>query len=360
MIANAYLADPEKFTEMISDLSSQQLEHISRGIAYALYNTNRARFAVEAVETDDPAAQAAAQMIYDQCRNRENRNIDVFFSTTTQNTATTYAAGGLISPITGPTITIGATTADVSNPIQCTVRFTTDTVATNNEVYTIRTYKRMGDTIHLASVSYATVAAFSNVAFASYQVAFSATGVYTLYAEVYHSTGSLVATTADTESITVSGRWHITVELPENRELFGILSLYNASGTLIHTCICLGLSDTGADPSVFGGNTPTGECTGYLAGPDANTYSYGPYKVIILIPQSGQIKELYDRGDRSGIVIHGGDPADVGVTTYPLRPTNGCIRITNADQLTIQTSIEALIVDHHYQVGNVSITEVSS
>lgn len=41
----------------------------------------------------------------------------------------------------------------------------------------------------------------------------------------------------------------------------------------------------------------------------------------------------------SGIWIHGGDPAPTsskGLPRYPLRPTYGCVRVTNGDQLVIQ------------------------
>lgn len=72
------------------------------------------------------------------------------------------------------------------------------------------------------------------------------------------------------------------------------------------------------------------------------------------------MKELKDAGTRDGFLIHGGDAAAVGGSWYPLRPTLGCIRITNADQLVLETEIEEMMDNYHYVIGNISITEVAS
>lgn len=84
--------------------------------------------------------------------------------------------------------------------------------------------------------------------------------------------------------------------------------------------------------------------------------SYGPYKVIMLTPVSGDIKDFTNR---SGIWIHGGDPCSYpSASWYPLRPTYGCIRVSNADQLSLQTHIETLIANsNHKAQGTVSIVE---
>lgn len=62
---------------------------------------------------------------------------------------------------------------------------------------------------------------------------------------------------------------------------------------------------------------------------------------------------------RSGIWIHGGDPASSGSSTYPLRPTYGCVRITNAHQNTMVTKITSLTssTGYHDTTGKISIVE---
>ena len=58
-------------------------------------------------------------------------------------------------------------------------------------------------------------------------------------------------------------------------------------------------------------------------------------KYVATTPKSGV---AFD-SKRSGIWIHGGDPAPTSsknLPRYPLRPTYGCVRVTNGDQLTIQ------------------------
>ena len=59
---------------------------------------------------------------------------------------------------------------------------------------------------------------------------------------------------------------------------------------------------------------------------------------------------------RSGIWIHGGDPStDPSATWYPLRPTYGCVRISNSDQNSLQNKINNLISNYHYNTGKIHI-----
>ena len=156
--------------------------------------------------------------------------------------------------------------------------------------------------------------------------------------------------------------WEIYVWLYQHREAHNnrddngvMLQLWGADGTLALTIHdVLGRSVSGDSPLEYHGNTSTGDYTGYLAGPHTNTYSYGPYKYIYTEGVSGQIIE----SGRSGIWIHGGDPAtDSSKPWYPLRPTNGCVRITNDDQHTLQVEIEEAIADGSPKTGSIKIRE---
>lgn len=134
---------------------------------------------------------------------------------------------------------------------------------------------------------------------------------------------------------TQSSTWRISVALPTNRNYKGTLEIYSSSGARLLSCACLGLAEGNGSMSQYKGNTPTGVYDAWLAGPHSNTTSYGPYKYVATTPKSGV---AFD-SKRSGIWIHGGDPAPTSsknLPRYPLRPTYGCVRVTNGDQLTIQ------------------------
>lgn len=118
------------------------------------------------------------------------------------------------------------------------------------------------------------------------------------------------------------------------------------------TILCRSVS--GDDPTVYKGNTPSGTYTGELYGPLSPSSSYGPYKLILTTPVSGQVVDA----NRSGIWIHGGDPStDTSKTWYPLRPTYGCVRITNADQKTLAEKVQVLVNLGADSVGTVYMFE---
>ncbi|MBB6218718.1 hypothetical protein HNQ80_004893 [Anaerosolibacter carboniphilus] len=136
--------------------------------------------------------------------------------------------------------------------------------------------------------------------------------------------------------------WSIEINLPENRDNKGTLKMY-ANGSVIHTCACLGRGSECPDHTQWwatNGDTPTGSYNGTLIAADTNVYSYGPYKRINLEPTGGHALEAAQAG-RYGFMIHGGDPADTGTPWYPLRPTHGCIRVSNADQKKLAELVTA-------------------
>lgn len=146
--------------------------------------------------------------------------------------------------------------------------------------------------------------------------------------------------------------WKINVVLPSNRNYKGVLDIYAASGMRLLSCECLGLAESNGPMNQYKGNTPTGIYDAKLAGPHSNTYSYGPYKYVSTTPQSGI---AHDAG-RSGIWIHGGDPApasSAGLPRYPLRPTYGCVRVSNSDQSAIQN----VLTSQSQKSGVLEITE---
>lgn len=183
-------------------------------------------------------------------------------------------------------------------------------------------------------------------------VIFPAVGSAQIYAKLYESSMEL---DSRSRTITVMGNWRIRIELPENRYEEGILTLYDGNGVTLLEAPCLGRSASNASMNVVYGNTPTGEYTGSLWGPESNTDSYGPHKVVAMTGVSGTIIS----SGRSGIWIHGGQNPSPTATDYTLTPTYGCVRVTNGHQKQIQDLITALVNEgYHYSVGNISIVQV--
>lgn len=143
----------------------------------------------------------------------------------------------------------------------------------------------------------------------------------------------------------------IQVRLTKNRELFGHLYVVEEPDTLILVCRCLGKADNESakaaenptrNPLWGNGDTPTGR---YGLGiprqklaTKENLHSYGPHPCLPLTPISGQARQAAQNG-REGLMIHGGDFGANG----QLRPTHGCLRLSNADQ--------KVLVDLIYKLG---------
>jgi hypothetical protein len=114
---------------------------------------------------------------------------------------------------------------------------------------------------------------------------------------------------------------------------------------------CLGKSDNEAaidagnpsrDPLRPFGDFPLGEYSGQLVelpSPPGPVFEreYGPYGYIVLTAVAGDALQAQKNG-RYGIRVHAGDPYPSG----GLRPTHGCLRLSNADFLELRQAIEAL------------------
>ncbi len=176
-----------------------------------------------------------------------------------------------------------------------------------------------------------------------------------IYVYSNESSTTPMGTFLSQKSINVTGYWRIAVMLEKNRDVLGTLRLKDAYGKTAAFLNCLGKSATGYPSNAICGHTPTGTYTGILDGPISNKVSsYGPYKVINMTGVSGEIIS----SGRDGIWIHGGDPASPGSPTYPYRPTYGCVRVTNDDQLRLQNLITDMIGQTNYSpVGQITIMQ---
>ena len=133
----------------------------------------------------------------------------------------------------------------------------------------------------------------------------------------------------------------IQVQLHQNRALPGTFQVSSDDGlsVLLGPVPCLGKADNNdaaqhgnpsRDPTRPFGDTPTGSYTIVAIvshSGETDLHTYGAFPSLLLDPQSGQALVAKQAG-REGLMIHGGAPAAGG----GLRPTHGCIRLSEASQ----------------------------
>jgi len=133
----------------------------------------------------------------------------------------------------------------------------------------------------------------------------------------------------------------LQVILNQNRSKTGVAMLTMPDGTSHHFA-CLGKSDNAAAAAANNpnrlrllpfGDLPLGTYTGEVTVPanqkvKTDVRSYGPHARILLTAVSGECLEACTgKLPRWGLMIHGGAPGPKGV----LRPTHGCLRLSDAD-----------------------------
>jgi hypothetical protein len=143
----------------------------------------------------------------------------------------------------------------------------------------------------------------------------------------------------------------VVVEVPSDRTKIGTIRLLADNGILIVGPFSVFAKADNRTASRNGnpsrnplfpfGDTPTGryrvpglEATG--PNTSRNAHSYGPHGAIRLDPTEGDAAVAKGLG-REYLLIHGGDPNTAGL----LRPTNGCIRLSNDDMRTLVAAIVA-------------------
>ena len=126
----------------------------------------------------------------------------------------------------------------------------------------------------------------------------------------------------------------VTATVSKNRYKCGTLDVGGAPYR------CLARSDQSAanaagnpdrDPLKPMGDLPTGTYTCTLGVVEQPKRSYGPNPVIHLTPTGGDAMVAAKDG-RDGLLIHGGDPT---VDGCGLRPTHGCLRLSDDDQAEV-------------------------
>lgn len=131
----------------------------------------------------------------------------------------------------------------------------------------------------------------------------------------------------------------IRFRFPANRDQLGGFELINADGDVLLRGRALGRSDNAnakragnpeRDPLKRYGDIPRGHYSALVVEPGAAARTYGPYKRLLLIPKGGPALDAAKNG-RQGLMVHGGPLNPKYYWWEGLRPTQGCIRVSDED-----------------------------
>lgn len=355
VIGSAYRADPELFASTISQLNNSSVNYIARAVAYDCINHSdyTSTQSLLSIDTSQDTEDNIISIIEAEIANTSNGTLASFVECNQY----TFAAQPRSSYVpTIGTMTYSSAPLYVGTSEALSVTFTESAHSSVARTYYTEVYAVRNGTAWLKSSKSITIPSGSTSTTISYPISFSDVGTFYTLVKVYSSNGGTLLTSRQgTYSDTIYGKWSIRISFSSDRSQLGTLTLYNASGTSQMSISCLGKSAYGYDMYTTNGDTPTGTYTGYLYGPVSPESSYGPYKVVAMDGVSGVIIS----SGRSGIWIHGGDAASAGTSTYPLRPTYGCVRISNSNQNTLQTTITSLTssTGYHDATGNITISQ---
>ena len=343
IISNAYITNPNLFAKSISGLNADAIRFLGKAISYDLHQTDRIAQANAIYASKSISTSTDLDIIQHEINNKDNATLDNLLSTETLLTYNTHQSRMVSDEAYIYSFGLSSTTLPIYSTLVTTISMGFDASITETRNYTVRIYKITGTETLITSKTI-TVSGGTSTQSTMISIPLNSAGTYTLRAKLYDSNGNLLATLTS-NSVTVKPRWKIQIVLPVDRNNTGILTVYDTYGAHQHSCICLGKSASSASTMVTNGNTPTGQSWAQLEGPHEG---YGPARVVALIdPFAG---ELLTSG-RRGILIHGGSRWDPNLDT-----TNGCVRVTNTDQVTIQDIIEDFDSSYYYR-GLVIIEE---
>lgn len=351
-LGNAYRADPELFANIISERSDVSIAYIAKAVAYdCITHSDYTAKSTSAVRSTVVNDNEIINIIEAAIADESNSALSSFFDVEDVREPLTISPMSTYVPTIG-TMTYTSSPLYVGDSETLNVTFSESSYSSVTRTYYTEVYAVRDGVAWLKSSKSITIPAGSTSATVSYSMSFSDVGSFYTLVKVYSSSGgSLLASRQGTYPDTIYGKWKITVALKSDRSQLGTMTIYNASGTSQMSVSCLGQSAYGYDMYTTNGHTPTGTYTGYLYGPASPESSYGPYKVVAMDGVSGVIVS----SGRSGIWIHGGDASSSG----GLRPTYGCVRISNTNQNTMVTKITSLTnsTGYHDATGNITISQ---
>ena len=154
----------------------------------------------------------------------------------------------------------------------------------------------------------------------------------------------------------------ILVDLLKDRTRLGKLRFFSDDMELRFECACLGRADNAEarkhgnptrDPKRPFGDTPVGTyrvlAIRSAGSSPSDVRSYGPHAAIAIEGTSDDAMAARVVGKRTGLLIHGGALS----ANKTLRPTHGCIRVSDPDMLALHGAIAT-----HGRPAQVIVTEV--
>lgn len=147
---------------------------------------------------------------------------------------------------------------------------------------------------------------------------------------------------------------NLLIRLPHDRTKLGTIQMLTQDGTILVSAECLGKSDNAfaaaqgnptRDPKKRGGDLPYGsyKCDAtrfHEHVSEGDEHSYGPHGYIRLTPTAGDALIAASEGKRSGLLIHGGALNPAYTATRGLRPTHGCLRVTDETILAMLNEVD--------------------
>lgn len=351
LMADVYRSEPKLLAEIVSDMDSRKVDYIARGIAYDV--NKRGNYATKGAKTPMDSFSA---LVESAIADSDNRNLSTFWISDAPAAIVQPDPYAVKSAVTISNIKYTTAPLRLGEPETLSVTYQNADIG-SSRTYVTKIYLLYNQVPVQVSTKTVIIPPGVNTIPQTYSINFSQWGsVYTIV-KVYAQDGeTLLASQQSGSSNTVVGKWRIDILLPENRVFKGTLALYDARGYRKANVECLGKSDSGEAMNLPNGNTPTGTYTGVLDGCRTTISSYGPYQVVNMIGVSGVIVS----SQRSGIMIHGGTPStNTNSPSHPLRPTYGCVRISNENQYLLETQITNLTSNtgYHEERGNITISE---
>ncbi len=363
-LTEAYLADPLLLIQIIADLPGEDILYLAKAIAYDLQKRGKVDEAVIPAGCDSPELSAIAKLILAQVRNPENGHIEALYDAELLEELSTIRTASTIVPQIG-LLTLSDTVSSLSETVTLTFSIFSYSSFTTATTYTYKVFRTDGTTETQVTAGIARIAAGTLSYPVAVSFANSAMGYYRYYVKVYGNIDTLLKTSATSNPLATTDKWLITVELTDEREQLGTITLYDASGTQICSDICLGKSADDLPMNQINGHTPMGVYKARIDAHLGENIKYGDNLVVKMYQYAGYANE--NCGHRQGLWIHGGRAgynADVNDPSYPLYHTEGCVRITDAfhDEMISEIKLlddptEAQMADIDYRPGLVVITQ---
>lgn len=360
LLTNAYLTDPALLARTIADLSEDEIAYLAKAISYDLQKTDRVDQAMLPEDCGSTSANAVARMIFTEAGNAANATLMAFMDAEIPTAAIASAAETNETQSLFINMHIpAAPNASVAAPLSVALTIVSHTAVSYDRTFFYQIHKVIDGVDSTAALAQVTLPANKIGVTITKDISLNTAEEYTIYGVLLADRVTVIDSSAS-QTVTVNGKWHITVELTADRSQLGTITLYDASGTEVSSSVCLGRASGNPPMNQIGGNTPIGVYTAYLDGTRSNTLSYGPYQVIRIIGQSGYVVEQCSH--RSGLLIHGGresyyEGTEIGDPDFKLCPTEGCVRVMSEYQLQLENEITNLITNNHDTVGIVTITQ---